>query len=169
MPKKQSKIPKKLTANQKQMACVTKLNAWFKHYTNEGCSTTFLQKTESARRAGYRAKNDDCLRMIGCKNFHKVSDKLEKWFDDVGLSENALRIKLLSLVEAKETKFFQHEGRVTDQREVEAIETQRRTLDMAIKVRGMYAAEKRELTGKDGKPLVVQVVKFSDVEKQYKK
>ncbi len=32
-------------------------------------------------------------------------------------------------------------------------EIQRKTLDMAFKVTGEYAPEKRELTGKDGKPI----------------
>jgi len=127
---------------------VSKINAWLRAYLDESCSTTFLNKTESARRAGYKCKTEDCLRHLGCRNFIKVSDRINQWFDEAGLSENALKIKLFSLLNAKETKFFQHEGIVTDQREVEAIETQRKTLDMAIKVRGMYAAEKREHTGR---------------------
>ena len=136
---------------------VSKLNVWLKHFLNEGCSTTFLNKTESARRAGYncRASNiEECFRNIGAQNYIKLTDKISTWLDDNGLSENTLKLKLLSLMEAKETKFFQHEGVVTDEREVAAIETQRKTLDMALKVKGMNAPTKHELTGKDGKPLV---------------
>ena len=134
-----------------------KLALWLKHYLNESCSTTFLNKTESARKAGYncRTKNkEDCFRSIGGENFGKLSDKIEIWLDSNSLSENALKIKLLSLMNAQETKFFAHEGRVTDEREIPAIETQRKTLDMALKVKGMNAPEKHEVTGKDGKPIV---------------
>lgn len=140
-------------ATRKKLTDVSKLNAWFKHFINESCRETFLNKVESARRAGYKSKSEEGLRHMGCENFAKLSDKLEKWFDEVGLSENALKKKLLSLVEAKETKFFStpekdENGATTGimivEREVEAIETQRRTLDMAIKVRGMYAAEKHK-------------------------
>ena len=85
---------------------VSKLNAWLRAYLDESCSTTFLNKTESARRAGYKCKTEDCLRHLGCRNFIKVSDRINQWFDAAGLSENALKIKLLSLLNAKETKFF---------------------------------------------------------------
>ena len=103
---RKTKPTKKLTAEEKRLANVTKLNAWFKHFTNENCKATFLKKTESAKRAGYDCKKEDYYRHIGCENFHKLADKITQWFDEVGLSENALRKKLLSLMEAKETKFF---------------------------------------------------------------
>jgi phage terminase small subunit len=135
---------------------VSKINAWLRAYLDESCSTTFLNKTESARRAGYKCKTEDCLRHLGCRNFIKVSDRINQWFDEAGLSENALKIKLLSLLNAKETKFFSvpikdKNGVVTDifvkEVDVEALETQRRALDMALKVRGMYAAKKYDHTG----------------------
>lgn len=130
-----------------------KLALWLKHFTDESCSTTFLNKTESARQAKYNA-TEDSLRTIGCQNFTKLQDKITIWLDEHGLSENTLKAKLLSLVEAKETKFFSSpvkdgNGIVTDifvkEIEVEAIETQRRTLDMVLKVKGLYAPERHEL------------------------
>ena len=119
---------------------------WLFHFLNESCSTTFLNKTESAKRAKYNATSEDSFRAIGCQNFTKLSDKITEWLDEHGLSENALKAKLLSLIEAKETKFFQKDGKVTDTREVEALEVQRRTLDMALKLKGLYAPEKYEHT-----------------------
>ena len=142
---------------------VSKLNLWFKHFINEGCSTTFLNKKESARRAGYKCTTEESYRSVGYQNFIKVADKIEKWLDEYGLSENALKIKLLSLMEAKETKFFAFQGKVIEKKEVEAIETQRKTLDMALKVKGMNAPTKHELTSKDGKPL------FKDPETEMKR
>lgn len=129
---------------------LSKLNLWFKHFTNESCRDTFLNRKESARHAGYKTNNEDSLRQIGCQNFTKLTDQIEKWLDEAGLSENALKIKLLSLMDAKETKFFQKDGEVTDQREVEALETQRRALDMALKIKGAYAPEKHEHSGNVG-------------------
>jgi len=64
---------------------------------------------------------------------------------------------------AKETKFFSHEGKITDQCDVEALETQRKTLDMAMKYKAMYSPVKHEITGKDGKPL------FPDPETEMKR
>ena len=136
---------------------VSKLNVWLKHYLNESCSTTFLNKTESARRAGYRTKKEDSLKSIGHQNFTKLRDKISKWLDEVALSENALKLKLRQLMSAKETKFFQTDGIVTDEREVEAIETQRKTLDMALKIKGMNAPESHVISGPDGNPPTINI------------
>lgn len=127
------------------MARVSKINLWFKHFTNEACQTTFLNRKEAARAAGYKANSEAALRAIGSQNFTKLSTEIDKWLNEAGLSENALKIKLLGLLEAKETKFFQKDGVVTDERNVEALETQRRTLDMALKIKGIYAAEKLDV------------------------
>ena len=142
---------------------VSKLNVWFKHFIDESCSTTFLNKKESARAAKYQCTTEESYRSVGYQNFIKCADKIEKWLDEYGLSENALKIKLLSLMKAKETKFFAFQGEVIEQIEVEALETQRKTLDMALKVKGMNAPTKHEFTGKDGKPL------FKDPETEMKR
>jgi len=134
----------------------TRISLWFYHYTNDACPRTFLSNIEAARAAGYKTKNELSLAQIGYQNSKKLSDKLNDWMDEVGLSDAVLKKKLLSLMEATETKFFQHEGVVTDQREVAAIETQRRTLDMALKVKDLYAPKKFEHTGKDQGPISVE-------------
>ena len=154
------KKDKKMT-HKKGKRRVCKRDLWLYHFLDSSNSRTFFNRKEAAKAAGYKTTNEDSLRQIGCQNFTKLTDMIKNWLDEAGLSENALKIKLLNLMEAHEIKFFQHEGIVTDQREVAAIETQRRALDMAFKVRGMYAAEKRELTGKDGKPIKTEVtIKF---------
>lgn len=141
-----------MPAKTKKAKAVNKMDLWLFHFLNESNKTTFLQRTESARAAGY--KNDEHnLRVVGYKNYIKLSDKIEVWLDEQGLSENKLKEKLLNLLNAKETRFFQKDGIVTDQREVEALETQRRSLDMAFKIKGAYAPEKHS-------------VSFDDVEKK---
>ena len=127
------------------MAKPSKKDLWLKHYLDEKNTATFLNATESAKAAKYKAKSNSSFGVIGFENLRKHNTKINQWLDDFGLSDERLKIKLLSLMEAKETKFFQKDGKVTDERDVEAIETQRRTLDMCIKVKGMYAAEKKEL------------------------
>lgn len=125
---------------------INKKLLWLGYFLDEQCKTTFLNKKESARKV-YDTKNEESLRSIGYENFILLADKINEWLDDVGLSENALKIKLLSLVEAKETKFFQKDGKITDQIDVEAIETQRRSLDMAMKVRGMFEKDNSQKNG----------------------
>lgn len=170
------------------MARVSKLNIWFKHYINDACSTTFLNQTESARKAGYNAKSYDSFRAIGYQNFTKLSDKIENWLNNNGLSDNSLKIKLLSLLECEETKFITIKGKVEKKDlpknttlityaetekftkdgsiyteyntlvaiNMEAKEIQRKTLDMAIKVKSLYGPVRREFTGKDGGPIEIK-------------
>ena len=118
---------------------------WLKCYFNEKNPATFMNATGSAKAAGYKANSDSCFGVIGHENLIKYKIEINQWLDNVGMSDARLKTKLLSLMEAKETKFFQKDGKVIDTRDVEAIETQRRTLDMAIKVKGMYAAEKKSI------------------------
>ena len=115
-----------------------KRQLWLKHFLDESNRDTFLNATASVKAARYKCNGDPSCNSLGHENFRYHEDSINEWLEKNGLSENALKIKLLSLLEAKETKFFQHEGMVTDEREVEAIETQRRTLDMAFKARGLY-------------------------------
>ena len=142
----------------KKAARPNKLNAWLRAYTDQTNPETFLNKTASARAAGYRCTTNESFRSVGYQNFTKLHYRVEKWFDDIGMSDNSLKIKLLKLLEAKETKFFQYQGEVTDQREVEASEIQLKTLDMILKIKGMYAPNKRELTGKGEKPIQMQII-----------
>ena len=121
-----------------------KLSLWFKHYTDETNPDTFMNGTGSSKAAKYRCKTELAFAVIGSQNLRKLKDKISKWLDEVGLSENRLKLKLNSLMEAKETKFFQKDGMITDQVDVEAIETQRRTLDMAFKIKGLYEKHNRQ-------------------------
>jgi len=46
--------------------------------------------------------------------------------------------------------------------DMESIETQRKTLDMALKVKGLYAPEKRQHTGPDGGPIETKAIMSLD-------
>jgi hypothetical protein len=167
MIRKNAKILSGLTGKQKP---------WLRAYLDESNPKTFLNKTAAARAAGYRCKNDNGFICIGQQNYLKLQDHIEKWLDEEGLSENRLKMKLLSLVEAKQHYFQKIKGHVKPEDlppgvvimsvshkmswagkgedaepfddgdtvvaiPVEALETQRRTLEMAMKVKGMYAPE----------------------------
>jgi len=56
--------------------------------------------------------------------------------EEAGLSDKFLAEKVKALVDAKQTLYFQKDGIVTDSREVEALETQRKTLELAAKLKG---------------------------------
>ncbi len=134
---------------------ISKRLVWLKHFLDESNSATFLNKQESARAAKYKANSDQRLAEIGYQNSIILQPTIAKWLDEIGLSENALKEKLHQLVNARQTKFFQKDGLVTDTREVAALEVQRKSVDMGFKIHGTYSAEKREHTGKDGGPIAM--------------
>lgn len=129
----------------KQNRC-TKKEIWLKHFLNDENPDTFLNKTASVKAADYKCNGEPSCSSLGHENFKYHEKRINGWMEESGLSENALKIKLLSLMDVTETKFFSatetdSEGKVTiiiEERQIPAIETQRRTLDMAIKVRGLY-------------------------------
>jgi hypothetical protein len=84
---------------------------WLSAYLDAG-GTTFLNATASARRAGYHAKDINSFKAIGHANKKKFAPKIGKWLDDHGYSETNLKIKVLQLMEAKETVFQKLKGAV---------------------------------------------------------
>lgn len=165
-----------------------KQRPFLRAYLDETNPETYLNALASAKAAKYKAKNDNSFGAIGCENLKKLNSRIEKWLDEEGLSAKRLKLKLLSLIEAKQTHFHKVKGHVKpedlppgviviaesnkialsgkgDDAEpfddgdtivaipTDALETQRRSLDMALKVRGEYAPEKREHTGKGGGPI----------------
>lgn len=134
---------------------INKSLLWLNHFLDCNNGYTYLNRTQAAMAAGYKAGGS--AQMMGEKNYKHFAKEIAIWLDEVGLSENALKTKLLNLLDAKETKFFADKGIVTDQREVEALGIQQRALDMAFKVKGAYAPEKVEHTG-----ITVNVLRFCD-------
>ena len=72
-----------------------------------------------------------------------------KIMDEENLTIPELIKELKQKIKAKETKFFAHQGKVEDEREVEALNIQIEALDMALKLRSMYPA-KTVKVGNDG-------------------
>lgn len=145
MAKKATKRGK--TSRRKKKLRPNKRLVWLDFYLDASNHKTFLNKTESAVSAKYKAKTRAAFRSIGYENFTKLDSQINAWLKEHGLSEKALSLKLLSLMDAKETKFFStpekdEKGKTTgimiETREVEAIEVQRKALHMAMTSQGMY-------------------------------
>ena len=87
----------------------------------------------------YGSSNDNSSRANGCRLYRRLLPIIRGWLDEAGLSEERLKIKLLELLEAKETKFFAHEGNVVTEKEVKAYSIQMEALKTAMKARGMLS------------------------------
>ena len=71
-----------------------------------------------------------------------------------GVSDEFLADKIRSLLDAKQTIYFQKDGQVTDERQIEALETQRKTAELVAKLKGHL----RESTQADAEVSIMQIV-----------
>jgi len=77
------------------------------------------------------------------------------------LRDAALVKKVSDGLNSKTTKFFAHEGRVEETREVEDTHLQKDYTDLALRMTGAPAAQRVEVTGKGGGPVQHQSVDMS--------
>lgn len=119
-----------------------KLALWLKYYTDDSNPETFLNQTKSAIYAGYKAKSENSFANIGLQNYRKLERYINKWLDELGLSEARLKEKTISLMSAQDTKLFRKDkgdgSLEIVEHQIPALEIQRRTLDMALKIKGLY-------------------------------
>ena len=155
MTKKQDKIDKiQLTYGDR---------AWLLAYLDSDNPETFFKGAASARAAGHDAKYSNRL---GTRYKKKLLPVINKWLEEEGLDDVSLKGKLVSLLNAKETKFFQHEGHVSDEREVEALNIQSNMLKLAYQSAGLVV-DRHEHTGKDGEPLQLDNVSLNEIARRF--
>ena len=133
-------------------------NLWLSHYLNRESQTTFFKPEASVRASGHKFLREDTYRIQGWKYCKKFAAKIEAWLDENGLSDNALKQKLIALLDAKEIKVVPDGSGGSTAIDADALHIQIKALDMAFKIKGSYAAEKREISG----GLTIEVVKFGD-------
>lgn len=145
----------------------TKAKVWLSLYLDSESPRTFLNRAESARQSGI---DTDDYRKAGSYYYRYWKKAIRNWVDERGLSEAALREKLVKLIHGHTTELKVIEGVIEEdtmpsccriliksakmdkdgvvQRSSlveitrENPEVQRRALDMAYKAAGMYAPEK---------------------------
>ena len=91
--------------------------------------------------AGYAATT---ARHKGSQKIKELQPAITALMDKMGLTDKYLLSTLKEELEAEETKFFQHEGKVTDERNAVCHDARLNALDKAFKLKGSYATEKLE-------------------------
>jgi len=84
-----------------------------------------------------------------------IAKTIRDLYEDGGISDDYLREKHRALLEAKETKFFQEKGMVTDEREVEDNTTRLNALKLAHQIKGNLIEKTQEMG-----ELLIKVVKY---------
>jgi len=127
--------------------------AWFAAYTDRSNPTTFLNATKAAMAVYSNRKKDQTEQqrysscgVIGHENLKILKKEINAWMDEVGLSPEYLKGRLLELTRAKKTKFFADKGKIIDTVVVDDNATQIKAIDMGFKHRGLYAAEKHDVS-----------------------
>ena len=118
---------------------------WLGAYLAVG-ESSFFHIGISAKVAGHQCA-DSSLSAAGGRHKKKVQHLIDRWLEEEGFDETTLKGKLLGLIDAETTKFFQHEGEVITERNVGDNAARLKALDMAFKIKGSYAADKVEVTG----------------------
>jgi len=112
--------------------------------------------TESIKSAGYthasalNHKNEICNNPVIAKTIREI-------YENGGISDDYLREKHKALLEAKEMKFFQENGIVTDSREVDDNGTRLGALKLAHQLKGNLVEKTQEMG-----ELVIKVVRYGD-------
>ena len=120
-------------------------------------------ETQALVTAGYSyntAKSRDCTLLTDPRHLKPFISILT----DAGVTDKFLAEKTRSLLDAKKTEFFQRDGKVTDQREVDALETQRKTLELATKLKGHLKEQSQGDINIGLMQMVVQAVRSGDNE-----
>ena len=156
-----AKTTKKLTLKQR---------AWLRAFLDPSNPSTYFNRARSAQAAGYRCNSYEAFGSMGHQNFKKLEPLIDQWIEENGLSDTALKAKLLELIDAKETKFIKVKGAINPEDllpgftivgttgaieegkdgkfygdgdtvlmvQMDALEIQRKSLDMGFKVKGVY-------------------------------
>ena len=89
--------------------------------------------------AGY---TEATARGTGSRKLKELQPAIKDLMEKRGLTDDFLLRTLEEELFAKETKYFQHEGKVTDERTLIAHDARLNALDKAFKLKGSYAAQK---------------------------
>lgn len=84
----------------------------------------------------YNCKDRKVARVIASENISKLNISMTELMDKMGLDTERDIEDLNRLRQAKDIKYFAHEGEVTDEREVDDHQTQIKALEISLKLKG---------------------------------
>ncbi len=124
-----------------------KQKAWLDGYLDTQ-SSTYLNKAKSARVAGYKGDRI-ALGVAGHRCYERMEYFIKDWMEFIDLPEDRIKKKLIEGMTCTETKFFTHQGVVVEERTVIPWNIRAKFLDMALKLKGLYAPDKHVFTTDD--------------------
>lgn len=113
-------------------------------------------KSEAVRRAGIVCNSTSAYAQRGEVILRKLEPTLEETFLAMGLDDQLMGRKTLEGLEATKKVYTAYKGRITDERVDEDFIARSKYLEILAKLRGKLI-DKKELTGKDGGDLILQI------------
>ena len=110
---------------------------------------TFFEtfNASAAARKAYNCKSKESSWKMGSKMFKKLSGNINAWLEEQHLTDTALKLKLVELMNAMEKKHFFYEGEVIESEEYPAWLPRIKALELAMKTKGKLK-ERVELSGR---------------------
>ena len=96
---------------------------------------------------------------IGIEAGAEVRAEVINLLKDKGPKLERVLLRLRQALNAKETKFFQFQGMVTDQRDVIDHKTRLTAAKLSLNLWDAMPSQKHEHTGRDGEPIEIIVTK----------
>lgn len=114
-----------------------------------------MSLTDAAVASGYSENN---ARQSGYQAFQVVKEKMPELLEKHGLTDDAVIVNyLLPALQAKETKFFQKDGLVTDERDVIAWGPRLTALDTFYKLRDAYPSREKQDDSERGIAITIRL------------
>lgn len=159
---KNKSIPKKRTSKkqipQKKHSKRTALK--FELFKKLIMSNPCITPTDAAMQS-YNCKDRKVASVIGSQNLVKLNVTMPELLARMGLTDEEDANDLKKLRNATTTKFFQHEGKIIDQEDVEDNGTQLKALELTAKLKGRLNG-KIEVTGEvSHKHFIAEAIKKS--------
>lgn len=123
-----------------------KQRKWLKVYLETG------NATEAAMQA-YDCKDRESASALGAENLRKLRGPVRDLMEARGLTVGRLLAVLGGGLDAERVEVAKFQGAISGEKSYRDWPTRHRYLDTAMKLLGLYAPEKHEVTGKDGGPL----------------
>jgi hypothetical protein len=127
---------KKITDDTKTPKLTGKQRKFLNLYLDYDNPKTFFNALACTRIVS-SSDNPGTLRKQSYQFTEKTRIHIDYWIENSALSDEALKSKLYSLMNAKQTKFFAYQGKIVDQREVEALDIQIRAASLVSEIKGL--------------------------------
>lgn len=133
-----------------------KRRAFLSMYLDMNNKTHFFNALQCVKTC-FNPKKSGTARAMAWEYQEILSPWIEQFLNDLQFTDEYIKARVLTLMHAKQTKFFSYQGKVCDSREIEALDVQLKATILASEIKGMKKT-------KDIPPQAVFNINFGDMD-----